>query len=74
MRRADCIAFLRHLLPRLGFCWAGYRRVHRTVCKRLARRLRIGGLMVLGAKERLPDRVEGFVPVTAGLPVYRRRS
>lgn len=35
-----CVAFLQSVLPRLGLRWAGYRRVRRTVCKRLRRRLR----------------------------------
>ena len=59
MRRADCVAFLRHLLPRLGLCWAGYRRVHRTVCKRLARRLRELGLADPGAYARRIDEDPG---------------
>lgn len=40
MRDQDCIVFLQHYLPRLGLRWPGYRKVRRTVCKRLARRLR----------------------------------
>ncbi len=52
MRRADCTDFLKRVLPRLGLCWAGYRKVHRTVCKRLARRLRELGLAELEAYER----------------------
>lgn len=39
MSERDCVSFLRWALPRLGLRWAGYRRVHRQVCKRLARRL-----------------------------------
>lgn len=35
-----CIAFLQWGLPRLKLRWAGYRKVRRTVCKRLRRRLR----------------------------------
>jgi len=40
MRDHDCIAFLQRYLPYLGLRWPGYRKVRRTVCKRLARRLR----------------------------------
>jgi chemotaxis protein methyltransferase CheR len=40
MRDKDCIAFLQWGLPRLMLRWAGYRKVRRTVCKRLRRRLR----------------------------------
>jgi chemotaxis protein methyltransferase CheR len=36
---AACVAFLQWALPRLGLRWAGYRRVRRQVCRRLARRL-----------------------------------
>ena len=44
-----CVAFLRLWLPRLDLRWAGYRRVHRTVCKRLRRRARELGLPDLAA-------------------------
>lgn len=40
MRDEDCVAFLKWALPQLDLLWAGYRKVHRTVCKRLRRRLR----------------------------------
>jgi chemotaxis protein methyltransferase CheR len=36
----DCIDFLQWGLPRLRLRWPGYRKVRRTVCKRLRRRLR----------------------------------
>jgi chemotaxis protein methyltransferase CheR len=39
MREDDCAAFLQWALPRLRLRWAGFRRVRRQVCKRLARRL-----------------------------------
>lgn len=39
MRQAQCVEFLRWALPRLGLAWPGFRRVHRQVCRRLARRL-----------------------------------
>ncbi len=44
MRDKDCVEFLQNHLPRLGLRWAGYRKVRRTVCKRLGRRLRELGL------------------------------
>jgi len=40
MRDHDCVAFLQASLPRLGLRWAGYRKVRRTVCKRISRRIR----------------------------------
>ena len=40
MRDQDCVAFLQKLLPQIGLRWPGYRKVRRTVCKRLTRRLR----------------------------------
>ncbi|MDH3239536.1 MAG: methyltransferase domain-containing protein [Alphaproteobacteria bacterium] len=39
MTERDGVGFLHWCLPILGLRWAGYRRVHRQVCKRLARRL-----------------------------------
>ena len=36
---AACVAFLQWALPRLGLRWAGFRKVRRQVCRRLARRL-----------------------------------
>ncbi|MBI4082000.1 MAG: chemotaxis protein CheR [Candidatus Lambdaproteobacteria bacterium] len=44
MRDTDCVALLEWALPRLGMRWAGFRRVRRQVCKRIARRLRALGL------------------------------
>ncbi len=49
MRDSDCVAFLQVSLPRLGLRWRGYRKVRRTVCKRIARRLRELGLRDLDA-------------------------
>jgi len=40
----QCIRFLQEWLPRLGLRWEGYRKVRRTVCKRIARRVRALGL------------------------------
>lgn len=34
-----CVEFLQVALPRLGLSWAGFRRVHRQVCRRISRRL-----------------------------------
>jgi len=39
MREASCIAFLKWALPQVGLTWSGFRRVHRQVCKRVAKRL-----------------------------------
>lgn len=43
----DCIRFLQIWLPRLDLKWAGYRKVRRTVCKRIGRRMRALGLTEL---------------------------
>lgn len=40
VRDRDCVEFLQWCLPELGYRWPGYRKVRRTVCKRLRRRLR----------------------------------
>jgi chemotaxis protein methyltransferase CheR len=47
MRDEDCVGFLQWCLPRLRLRWPGYRKVRRTVCKRLGRRLRALGLLDL---------------------------
>ena len=44
MRDEDCVGFLQWCLPQLRLRWPGYRKVRRTVCKRLGRRLRALGL------------------------------
>ena len=54
MSSDECVRLLKSWLPRLGYRWAGYRKVHRTICKRLHRRLRELGVSSLGAyQERL---------------------
>jgi len=47
VKDADCIHFLQWALPRLGFRWAGFRRVRGQVCKRLGRRMTELGLKEL---------------------------
>jgi chemotaxis protein methyltransferase CheR len=49
MRDEDCVGFLQWCLPRLGLRWRGYRKVRRTVCKRLQRRLAEVGVADLAA-------------------------
>ena len=44
MKDADCIAFLQWALPRLDMRWAGFRKVRRQVCRRIARRMTELGL------------------------------
>lgn len=44
MRDRECVELLRWALPRLGFRWAGFRRMRRQVCKRVDRRRRALGL------------------------------
>ncbi len=55
MTDEDCIRFLQTTLPRLGLKWAGYRKVRRTVCKRIGRRLRELGLSDLTDYGRLVE-------------------
>jgi chemotaxis protein methyltransferase CheR len=40
----ECVAFLQWALPRLGLRWAGFRKVRRQVCRRVARRIAELGL------------------------------
>lgn len=40
MTDGDCVAFLQAVLPRLSLRWPGFRKVHKLLCKRLAKRLR----------------------------------
>jgi chemotaxis protein methyltransferase CheR len=44
MNDDECVELLRWMLPVLELRWAGFRRVRKQVCKRLARRLRELGL------------------------------
>jgi chemotaxis protein methyltransferase CheR len=39
-----CIAFLQWVLPQLGLCWPGFRKVRGQVCKRVRERMRDLGL------------------------------
>ena len=48
MKHQDCIAFLQWSLPRLGMRWAGFRKVRKTVCKRVARRMTALGVGDVG--------------------------
>lgn len=52
MRDGECTAFLQWALPRLERDWAGYRKVRRLVCKRVAQRLKSLGLADLDAYRR----------------------
>jgi chemotaxis protein methyltransferase CheR len=53
VRDEACVRFLQTQLPRIGLKWRGYRKVRRTVCKRVGRRLRELGLAELAAYEDL---------------------
>jgi len=44
MKDADCIALLQWALPRMQLSWPGFRKVRRSVCKRIDRRCRELGL------------------------------
>ncbi len=72
-RDEACIRFLQWCLPELGLRWKGYRKVRRTVCKRITRRLRELGLADLEAYRRYlaahPEewrRLDGFcrIPIS----------
>lgn len=39
MKERECTEFLQRYLPRLRFRWAGFRKVHKQVCKRLYRHM-----------------------------------
>ena len=52
MRDADCVAFLRWALPRLGYRWRGFRRVRRQVCRRVQKRIAELGLPDVAAYRR----------------------
>ncbi len=49
MNDLECSDFLRRYMPALGFRWAGFRKVHGQVCKRLNRRLDELGLFGLSS-------------------------
>jgi len=67
MRDDDCVAFLQWALPQLQMRWAGFRKVHKRVCKRLARRLAELGLDDLdGYRAHLAARPDEW-PVLDGL-------
>jgi chemotaxis protein methyltransferase CheR len=59
----DCVEFLQWCLPELGYRWPGYRKVRRTVCKRLRRRLR---------ELALPDLAAYRAYLAANPPEWRR--
>ena len=40
MKDPECVSFLQWCLPQMKMCWAGFRKVRHTVCKRVQRRLR----------------------------------
>ena len=44
MTDQDCIRFLQAVLPRLGYRWAGFRKVRRQVCRRVRKRFAELGL------------------------------
>jgi len=74
MRDQDCVRFLQWCLPRMGLRWTGYRRVRRTVCKRLRRRLGRLGLGDLDAyREHLAHAPEEWARLDAicRIPISR---
>jgi chemotaxis protein methyltransferase CheR len=53
---ADCVAFLQWALPRLGLRWWGFRRVRKTPCKRIKRRMTALGLSDVAAYRAFVER------------------
>lgn len=51
MKDRDCTEFLQRCLPQLRFRWAGFRKVHKQVCKRLCRHMTELGLSDFSAYE-----------------------
>lgn len=49
MKDKDCAVFLQWALPRMQLSWSGFRKVRRTVCKRVDRRCSELGLGTIGA-------------------------
>jgi chemotaxis protein methyltransferase CheR len=49
MKDVDCVAFLQWALPRMQLSWPGFRKVRRSVCKRIDRRCRQLGLSDISA-------------------------
>lgn len=49
IEKEEFVRFLKWCLPKLSLCWSGYRKVHGTVRKRLARRMQELGLPNLAA-------------------------
>lgn len=80
MTDAECVAFLQWALPQLRLRWAGFRKVRRTVCKRLTRRLAALGIADLGAYRRhLTDHPQEWAVLDALCPItisrfYRDRA
>jgi chemotaxis protein methyltransferase CheR len=74
MQDRDCVEFLQWCLPRLALRWPGYRKVRRTVRKRLGRRLRELGLADLDAyRGYLHDHPEEWrrIDVFCRIPISR---
>lgn len=70
MTDRDCIALLQWALPRLHHRWAGYRKVRRQVCRRIAARLRSLDLADVAAyRAYLQARPEEWAVLRACLPV-----
>lgn len=80
MRDADCVSFLQWALPKMDLRWAGFRKVRRQVCRRIARRLRELDLADLEAYRRHLEshpaewpRLDGFCRITISR-FYRDRG
>lgn len=80
MNDRDCVALLQWALPRLEHRWAGYRRVRRQVCRRIAARMHALGLRETAAyRSRLEAQPAEWAALRACLPVtvsrfYRDRG
>lgn len=56
VRDDECVRLLQDVLPGLGLRWPGYRKVRRTVCRRIGRRIRELGLAGPSAYRALLER------------------
>jgi len=80
MTDPECVQFLQWALPRLRLRWAGFRKVRKQVCRRLARRINELGLPAVSAYRAYLDThpeewtiVDAFCPITISR-FYRDRA
>src|SRR5690606_25363864 len=52
---SDCVSFLQWALPRMQLAWPGFRKVRRTVCKRIEHRCRALGMVGVHGRDGRAD-------------------